>query len=291
MSKINVADYGVDTSEFIASNKVKPYLQWFNPQSENYGFALDPKFVEMIEFKPDGNWNLEEVELQEKTPEGKAQPFTGKMWFSRTPRMLLLNGYPDAMISNEIKIESDPMLMTLTTNNRVAMYDKNVSKEDRSDPFYTLVILLVDKDNNLLSKTPLIFKTTGLAKSIFKDKYKEFIDDSLKKFELITGTTLPKRIPTCKFTSKFIFSTQLGKGTVTGKNGLSSKATVVNSYEKVTEDNFTSLVLANDHPTLIHAHSILPNLKSYIYPSVDADGVVNLSAEDMAELQSIGVEF
>jgi hypothetical protein len=289
MSKINVADYGVDTSEFIASNKVKPYLQWFNPQSENYGFALDPKFVEMIEFKPDENWNLEEVELQDE----QKQSFTGKMWFSRHPRMILLNGYPDALISNEIKEKSDPMLMRLTTKgNREAIYDKNLSKEDRSDPYFTLVVLLVDKDNNLLSKSPLLFKTTGKAKSIFKDKYKEFIDDSLKQFSSLTGVALPKRIPTCKFTSKFIFSAELGKGTVTGKAGLSSKCTVVSSYETINQDNFTNLVLANDHPTLTHALSLLPELKSYVYPSVDANtGEVNLTAEDMAELREIGVEF
>jgi hypothetical protein len=287
-TKINIADYGVDTSEFIASNKIKPYLQWFNPQSENYGFALDTKFVDVIDFKPDENWKLEDVDLQDENK----QSFTGKMWFSRTPRMILLNGYVNALVSNKLQLKSDPMLMRLNSTKREVLYDKNVSKQDRTNPYYNLVILLVDKENNLLSPTPLIFKTTGKAKSIFKDKYKEFIDDSLKQFETVTSVKLPKQVPTCKFLSRFIFATKLAKGTITGDNGLSSKGTVISSYETINQDTFTNLVLPNDHPTLLHALSILPDLKSYLYPSVDANtGEVNLTAEDMAELREIGVEF
>jgi hypothetical protein len=288
-TKINVSDYGVDVSDFAPTNAIKPYLQWFNPQSENYGFALDPKFVEVIGFKPDENWNLEDVELQD---EDKGS-FTGQMWFSRTPRMILLNGYQDALISNDNKIKSNPLLMQRKKTKEqkkgsVVFYDKEVFDKDKYEMFSILLVLLVDKENNLLSDTPLIFKTNGQAKSLFKNSYKEFIDDSLKQFEVLTKVTLPKQTPTCKFLSRFIFTSKLDKGTVTGKAGLSSKGTIVKSYETLTSDNFTNLVLPKDHPTLIHALSLLPDLKAYSYPSVDTNtGEINLTAQELKDLTEL----
>jgi hypothetical protein len=127
---------------------------------------------------------------------------------------------------------------------------------------------------------------------LIKTAYTEYINDSLKQFEQITGKILPKQTPTCKFTSRFIFCPTLIEGELSGdNNGLTSEATVVKGYEKITEANFSSLVLPNNHSTLSHAHSFLPQLKSYAHPPVDENGVVNLTAEDMATLSEAGIDF
>lgn len=290
MSKINVADYGVDVSDFAPSSSTRPYFQWFNPSSRNFGLAIDKKIADLIEFKPDVNWKLEDVRLKGEND----TKITGQMWFSRSPRMLLLNGYPYAKVSNDIDINSDPLFMFNKESKKVTVYNGEQYKENKNnyDLFFVLVALFVDENNNLLSNTPLIFRTKGKAKSLFKEKYKEFVDDSIKKYQDLTGVTLPKQTPTCKFLSRFIFTPILEEGEVTGGNGMKSEATVVSTYGSLDKDNFTSLVLPKNHPTLNYALSLLPDLKSYIYPAIDSNtGEVNLTPEDMAELREIGVEF
>lgn len=290
MNNLNVADYGVDVADFSASTGSKPYFQWFNPSSRNHGLAIDKKIAELIDFKPDEEWKLEDVRLK---GEGDSK-ITGQMWFNRKPRMILLNGYPYAQISNEIKENSDPLFMYNKESRKVTVYNGDDYKENKAnyDLFFVLVALFVDKDNNLLSKTPLIFRTKGKAKSLFKEKYKEFVDDSMKKYQEIIGVTLPKQTPTCRFLSRFIFTPKLEEGMVTGGNGMSSEATIVSGYDSITKDNFTNLVLPKNHPTLEYALSLLPDLKSYIYPSVDSNtGEVNLTAEDLEELKRLDIEF
>jgi hypothetical protein len=290
MSKINVADYGFEVSDFSASNDSRPYFQWFNPSSRNFGIAIDKKIADTINFKTDENWKLEDVRLKGEDD----SKITGQMWFTRTPRMILLNGYPYAKVSNEINENSDPLFMFDKQTKKVVIYNGDNYKENKSnfDLFFVLVALFVDKDNNLLSETPLIFRTKGKAKSLFKEKYKEFIDENLKQFQVLTGLNLPKQTPTCKFLSRFIFTPTLIEGEVTGGNGMSSEATIVKSYQSLDKDNFTNLVLPKGHATLDYALSLLPDLTNYIYSSADSNtGEVRLTSEELEELKKIDLDF
>lgn len=289
-TKIDVSAYGIDDSEFVTNKKGFAHCQSFNPQSGNHGLAINQEIAKAINFKPDRNWALENVTLKGDDK----KKFTGQMWFSRSPRMIILNGYQDALISNEIKVASAPLLMKEKETKKVSYYKKEEFDATKHENFYrVLVMLFVDKDNNLLSEEPLVFRTRGKAQSLIGDIYTEYVKDSIKQFEKITGKVLPKQTPTCKFTSRFIFCPTLEEGELFNKdNSVSSEATIISKYEKITEDNFSSLVLPNDHPTLIHAHSLLPQLKSMTHPAIDQDGVVNrLSAEDIAALNEMGVEF
>jgi hypothetical protein len=203
-----------------ASEEGFPFIQWINPQSGAIGLGIKAEQAVAADFQPDERWKL------------KTLTFGGDKedcFVSEKPRVIVLNA----------TTRNRPLLMT--GEEGTIKFDGDKYHEDKSAwrVFQPVLLAPVDKNLNLLTSSPFIFRVAKASARSFTDMLEEF-KRNVVAFYGSKGQKLNPRTLTDSFYAHCVFEFNVKESTLGTKK---TPAALADKFVTVTDKNYKSLII------------------------------------------------